>query len=261
MVEKTLVILMGNARGGEETWHTMYSNLLEPFNADLALCFGTTKDYTSYLYEKAKYIWECNEYEDWNNYYKQNCKGSWHKVLTGIGLGGDSTGYNGSVAIIFALRHFIKSNFKRILLGYDRIILTRSDFYYIDKHPITPNDSFYIVEGEDYDGIGDRHHIFKSDMVDDVLGIVDSMDNPNMSNFWLQQGHLNAEKALLLFFTNNGLINKLKRSRRVQFTVAVDKDSSRWQQAGNFIPGSDTIKHKYVSEYNLAFANKQLNYE
>ena len=44
MKEKTLVILIGNARGGEETWNTMYENLLKPYNADLALCFGESKN-------------------------------------------------------------------------------------------------------------------------------------------------------------------------------------------------------------------------
>ena len=39
-MEKTLVILIGDSRGGEKTWHTMYDHLLKPFNADLALCFG-----------------------------------------------------------------------------------------------------------------------------------------------------------------------------------------------------------------------------
>jgi len=29
-MEKTLVILIGNARGGEETWETMYKHLLKP---------------------------------------------------------------------------------------------------------------------------------------------------------------------------------------------------------------------------------------
>jgi hypothetical protein len=35
----TLVVLLGNARGGEKTWHSMYKNVLNPLNADLALLF------------------------------------------------------------------------------------------------------------------------------------------------------------------------------------------------------------------------------
>ena len=39
MNTKTLVILLGTARGGEETWNSMYENLIEPYSADLALLF------------------------------------------------------------------------------------------------------------------------------------------------------------------------------------------------------------------------------
>ena len=37
---KTLVILLGTARGGEETWNSMYKYLIKPYSADLALLFG-----------------------------------------------------------------------------------------------------------------------------------------------------------------------------------------------------------------------------
>ena len=41
-VNRTLVVLLGNARGGEETWESLYTNLLDPQSADLALAFGDT---------------------------------------------------------------------------------------------------------------------------------------------------------------------------------------------------------------------------
>ena len=44
MSTKTLIILLGSARGGEETWKSMYKYLLEPLSADLALLFGKTSD-------------------------------------------------------------------------------------------------------------------------------------------------------------------------------------------------------------------------
>ena len=47
---KTLVILIGSARGGEETWHSMYKYLLEPLSADLALLFGKSSNKSSSLY-------------------------------------------------------------------------------------------------------------------------------------------------------------------------------------------------------------------
>ena len=37
MNTKTLIVLLGSARGGEETWKSMYKYLLEPLSADLAI--------------------------------------------------------------------------------------------------------------------------------------------------------------------------------------------------------------------------------
>jgi hypothetical protein len=34
---KILIILAGLPRGGEDTWNSIYSNLQEPLNADLAI--------------------------------------------------------------------------------------------------------------------------------------------------------------------------------------------------------------------------------
>ena len=55
---KTLVILLGSARGGEETWSSFYKYLLNPLSADLALLFGNTDNKTSSLYSIAIYVWE-----------------------------------------------------------------------------------------------------------------------------------------------------------------------------------------------------------
>ena len=261
-MEKTLVILIGNARGGEETWNTMYKNLLEPYNADLALCFGYTDNKTSSLYQKSKYIWELPEYDNWRKYYDENFKENWDYIFKKqssdkTGLGGGIDNYDGSGAIIFAFRDFILKNKENVLKLYDRIILTRSDFYYVDTHPILPLGKLYSIEGEEYGGISDRHFVFDSNMSKDVLGICDFLCDENNFNFLssLQEFTINPEKALLIFFNNNKIIEKIEHFRRVQFTVAVNGDLSRWCQPSGFIPGSNTVRHKYYSEYEVAMRN------
>jgi hypothetical protein len=291
-MEKTLTILLGNARGGEETWETLYSNLLAPYDSDLALCFGETKktfyqkmksiwslpkydNWRGYylalvrcfretsaknnsLYQKAKYVWELPEYDNWRDYYSARFPKGFDGVFqnsrqTGI-MGGidDATG---SGAIIFAFRDFILKEKRTILEKYDRIILTRADFYYLDVHPILPLGEFHVVEGEDYGGITDRHHIFDSDMCDDVLGICDYLCNDLNFNFLCKTDNLNPEEALLHFFNSTGIAKKINRCKRVQFTVSAEGDESRWMQAGEFLPGSKTLKHKYYSEYTVAKSN------
>jgi len=259
---KTLVVLIGNARGGEETWGTMYKNLLEPYQADLALCFGEEKEKTSSLYQRAKYIWEIPEYVNWREFYDANLPPNWDGFLKNqryndATLMGGIDANKGSGAIIFAFRHFLLRNKLSILQQYDRIILTRSDFYYIDQQAILPLGKLYAVEGEGYGGVSDRHFIFDTSMTQDVLGILDflcSERNFEMLN-QLEKDSINPEKALLLFFKHSQIFQKLEFHQRVQFTVATEGDSSRWQNPSHFIPGLKGVKYKYVSEYEDALLN------
>ena len=62
---RTLVILNGSPRCGDPAWNSLYTQLLDVNNADLALAFGESLDWNSSLYSRAKYIWEFPELEDW----------------------------------------------------------------------------------------------------------------------------------------------------------------------------------------------------
>jgi len=64
--KKTLIIIMGTLRGGELAWQSFYKNLLEPNSADLALLVPrNTSRESSSLFNRSKYVWEHDEYEDW----------------------------------------------------------------------------------------------------------------------------------------------------------------------------------------------------
>lgn len=254
MSEKTLVILLGNARGGEETWQTMYRHLLTPFNADLALLFGAMEDKTASLYSKAKYVWELPEYANWREYYEKNCKGNWEEFFVKnqqTGMSGGIDNYVGSGAIIIAFRHYLKNNFSDVLLQYDRIILTRADYYYVKDHPVESNEFFYIVEGEDYNGLCDRHHIFPARMYAEVLGVGEFVSEI-ASSCYIQ----NIESALQLCYVHHNLLPIIKRCERVQFAVKLKSDPTRWSTENQIVAGSDNLYVKYPTEYNLAIRNK-----
>jgi hypothetical protein len=265
---KTLIIAMGSARGGEKAWKTLYENLVDPYSADIALCFGESKDKSSSLYSRAKYLWEMEEYANWRTYFEKNCtNGYWEKTLE-LGKNQGSLGgvdqYRGSGSIIFAFRHYIKNNYKDILLEYDTIILTRSDFYYSMKHPILSNDYVWVPEGEDWGGITDRHIIFPSKFLNETLGIVEYIDSQNGFEFAkkfcseTQPPHLfgNPEGILLSFFESSGLAKKIKRYPRVQFTVSAKGDKTRWLHPGS-IPafGDNDLLVKYIPEYKSVLKN------
>lgn len=262
-METTLVILIGNARGGEKTWNTMYEYLLKPFNADLALCFGYKENKTESLYEKAKYIWEIPEYDEWADYYVENFgeDGIWKKVFDmgkEIGFSG-LYGTRGSSAITFAFRHWLLKNKKDILLDYNRIIVTRSDHYYDRNHPITDNEHFWVPFGEGYGGLTDRHHIFPSSDIDIVLGIVDNYVNTEqiINDFSVESRHLNIEQVYMKYFTNINYFSKVKECERVQFTVKTEEDTTRWWGGiGNTVPGIPDLYLKYGHEYNICKNNR-----
>ena len=255
---KTLVVLIGSARGGEETWSSLYKYLLNPLSADLALLFGKSNNKTSSLYKKAKYVWEIDEYEDWWDYFKKYFSYTLFNIYKKNeieGLGGGIKNFKGSGAIIFALRHFLKTNFKHELLKYDRIILSRSDFYYIDFHPNLKNDFFYIVEGEKYGGVSDRHHIFPTSIIDKVLSINEFLDNKKNYDYLISK-KLNPERALYEYYKNNGLLEKIKFCKRVQFIVSKENESKRWSYTKGFKFNSKTLLIKYQREYYQALINK-----
>jgi hypothetical protein len=260
-MEKTLVILIGNARGGEKTWHSMYENLLVPYNADLAICFGYKENKTESLYTRSKYVWELPEYTEWADYYVENFgeDGIWKKVFSMVGNNGFSGLYHsiGSSAITFAIRDWILKNKKNVLLEYDRIIITRSDYFYYRQHPILDNSHFWIPFGEGYGGITDRHHIFPSSDIDSVLGIVNNYVNSNdiIEDFGHNFELLNIERCYIKYFGRIGYSKKIKQFERVQFTVRTYGDSTRWwvgPEGGTLlVPGHTDLYIKYENEHAL----------
>lgn len=260
----TLVVLLGNARGGEKTWHTMYANLLEPLNADLALLFGRCVDHSASLYERATYVWEVEERADWGDYYRQRCATqNWSMMAdrykrTGI-MGGTGK-LKGSGAIILALRDTLLG-YKEFLTRYDRIILTRSDFFYVATHPDLPNDAIWVVEGEDYGGITDRHHVFPSRLCDQVLGVLAYMDSNSLLDRIRTTEKYNPEMFLLDMFRHHRIDALVRRFPRVQFTVATRDDSTRWMKAMIAMPGDEQLLVKYPSEYRNAMKLNETDFD
>lgn len=264
-MEKTLVIIIGNPRGGEKTWNSMYKNLLSPYNADLALCFGYREDKSPSLYRVAKYVWELPEYLEWAEYYIENlgddtyidgnliqpywkksfCLG-WHTGFSGIYQ------TNGSSAITLAFRHYLLKNKKEIICSYDRIILTRSDLFYIKEHPILPNDHFWIPVGQHYGGITDRHHIFPSSDIDDIFGIVENYVNTGdlLEDYKDNPDLLNIESCYLKYFNRIGYSKKIKEFLPINFTVKTEQDTTRWCGGDNtLVPYHDDLYLKYKTDY------------
>jgi hypothetical protein len=258
---KTLVVLYGNARGGELCWQSMYKHLLQPYQADLALCFGKTEDHHSSLYSRAKFLWEIEEFSDWGEVLSMGAgNDNWKNLArrsksTGI-LGGavlDGEILAGSGAIVFSFRWLIKQQ-REVLETYDRIILTRSDHYYMSPHPVLENSHIWIVSGQDFGGICDRHHIFPCSEIDRVLGIVEYIEKMKQQESYSPK--INPEWLLKQMFINNGAWRLVKRFKRVMFTAALPTDGTRWCKAERKF-GDTGLLHKYYKEYEESKRNIQ----
>lgn len=261
---KTLIIMIGECRGGEKTWESMYKNLMLPYNADLALCIGKKEGEvieSNYLTEKSTYIWTIKEYDDWNDYFRENFNGFWENNFS-YGLEGGG-GTRGIIPLIF--KHFIYKNYINILMQYDRIIMTRSDMYYIHKHPILSNDHFWIMEGEDHGGYCDRFSIFPSKYINECLNIAEYVDSENLKNLLrimyenklpflqngnlLEYGYFNSECYHRLYFESTGIVYKIRRSPAVQFMVSTDDDTTR-------TPNSKLLGSKFKDGLNIRYKNE-----
>ena len=238
-----LVILAGSPRGGEKTWESLFNNVINPLNADLAICCSNKWDQNNSLFKNAKYKWIFDEYEDYRDYYREKFNGSWEKYFkTGI-----DTGLYSSGLVHFVFKDIIKDQYLEILEKYKYIIYTRFDQFYLDRHPKVKDNEILIPEGEDYSGICDRHAAFPSKYSEEFLSICEYIDNKialeNVPDF------NNCETTFLSHMQANGLVNKVKRFKRTQFTASLKGEHTNWRVAKYRIYLYKNLMTKYPNEF------------
>ena len=251
MNNKYLTILAGSPRGGERTWQSLYSNLLEPLNSDLAICTGTKWLENQSFLENAKYSWIIEEPENWFNYYEDNFTGTWKEYFN---LGKETGLYN-SGSIHFALKDIILKNYINDVMNYEFIIYTRFDQFYLDKHPEFSGKKIWIPEGEDYFGICDRHAVVPVEQIAEYLNICKYINSEEalLSN----SNHLNCEVTYKNFLTNSKLIEIVDRFKRTQFTTALKSDPTNWRIPKYKLYFFNKLMLKYPDEFIDSF--KSLN--
>ena len=246
-MNKFLVILTGSPRGGLKTWNSLFKNIIDPLNADLAICFGNKfleKD-NSLLVKKATHDWTFEEPNNWSTYYQDNySKKAIDFLISGsdYGMAGGIDDNTGSGAIVSALKDIIYKNHIKIVEDYDFVIHTRADQYYVDKLPEIKDNEILIPSGEDYFGICDRFILFNSKFAKNYFSLCNFLENAQDKN--LAPDFVTPESVLLSHLKNENLYSYVKRIDRVNFTVTLKNEHTRWR----------------VAKYNLYLKNLMIKY-
>jgi hypothetical protein len=261
---KTLVVVIGNLRGGEPAWQSLYQNVLDVNGADLALLIGNSTDRTSSMYSRATYLWEHPEYTDWGEGLDTINGSSWRTNLVVAprgGILGGVEGHPGSGAIIFMERYWLIQKIKELGLQskYQRFILTRSDFLYKCRHDLKELDPRYVwvPHGEDYGGITDRHVVASSELIIKVLNILAPLvTRPERHYLVAKSG--SPEIAIRLHWTTESIFpHQVRRFPRPMYVGYQRGDMSRWGKKGKKRRKKegrteDGVFPKYTSEYYFA---------
>lgn len=257
---KTLVIIMGNIRGGDVTWNTFYKHMLDLNSADLALVIGQVpkEKQTSSLFQRAKYLYEFPEFHDWGEAVDQINGSAWRPFILPDandlwGTWGGVAGKAGSGAIIFMARWYVaKFLVENNLLGqYDRFVLTRSDHYYGCDHDLSllDNEYMWLPRGEDYTwGITDRHLICNKGQILKALDIYPSIVKHPERYVSPQFADFVPERLLRLRWEQENLWPWIRRFDRVMFTCAIDGDTTRWTEMSQH-KVKEGVFLKYEYEY------------
>tara|TARA_B100001057_G_C22734421_1_gene905204 strand:+ start:143 stop:1024 length:882 start_codon:yes stop_codon:yes gene_type:complete len=252
-----LVIVAGSPRGGVRTWKTIQKHVLQPLDADLAICCSDEWNQDSLLFKLAKYKWIFEEYEDYSNYYSTRFEGTWREFFE---LGRE-TGLYTSGMLQFAKKDIIKNNYLEIIKKYKYIIYTRFDQYHVKDHPKLYENEILIPEGEDYDGLCDRHTAFPSEYAEKFFDLCTFVDLEKALS--LKVKIYNSESIFLNHLKHENLLEKVRRTKRSQFTVNLKGEHTNWRISTYRLYFYKKLMIKYPEEFivsikNLINSNKRL---
>jgi hypothetical protein len=265
---KTLVIIIGNLRGGEKAWKTLYHHVLDVNDADLALLIGRSLHRTSSLYNRAKYVWEVDEYEDWADAIDLINGTSWRERVprylyneSSILGGANLFGYRGSGAVIFMFRWFLSQKIREHNLTsiYDRFVVTRSDHYYLCHHNLSFLDPqfMWLPKSQNFGGVTDRHLVVNSSLLLPALDILPQfLEHPEDYASFASFKVGNPERLIHFRWKKIGIRELVKRFDRMMFTCAESSDPTRWQTKSDLMV-PEGVYLKYTKEYNLSHVTCQ----
>lgn len=258
---KTLVVLLGDLRGGEGTWNSLYENLLDINEADLALFTQAPPqaEYTnSSLLKRARYIEILPRYDDWADAIDLIDGPAWRESVLSlykpeqhpIMLGGVK-GFKSSAAVVFMFRYFagLRIQQEEWFKQYDQFVITRTDHYYKCQTDLSQffSPHIWVPKREDYGGICDRFYVAPPDAVVDSLLLVPPFLKKPRLFVDVEDGWMNPERFLKKMWEEAGIFDRVKRFRRTMFTGKTKRDTTAWSKGKDWVP--EGVQLKYPKEY------------
>ena len=259
----TLVIILAETRAWNSTFALFEKNLLNVFRADLALCVADNprEDKNNLFYQRANYVWQSKEYEDWGEgleHLVKNHHPQWRKLLQirNQWLGGIRGEHEqpGSGGILLYFRAFLRKSLLEsgVLDRYQRFIVTRSDFVYPTPHVppgLLDNKYIWIPDGEQWGGYTDRHILCPADKILPTLAVADILTcDPGVVIAEMKhKQNWNLEKYLQLHMQKSGLAESVRLFPYTMFTVREPGGHTSWSE-GTFDPVGK-VYIKYGSEH------------
>lgn len=246
---RTLVIVLCQEREFAENWELFQRHVQQPLDADLAFCGAFSSDSsqdTSVIRMNATHLWERPEPQDWlaelDSWEGNNT--SWRQLvdLGPMFLGG--TGLHDSVgsgALIMYWREVLRVSLpSRLLNQYDWFAITRSDFRWLAPHPsvdLLDSAKVYLLDGEQYGGVSDRHIIFHRSTAPEILSVAEPIfaQPTELKDRLLSSGvsDLNPERFIKFRLDEMGLGDRLVFLPYLGFTVRHESTQTRWS-VGSF---------------------------
>lgn len=275
-MERVLVCVVNSTRGHEVTFRSFKRHVLDELHADLALAIavGDGYDTDNPYWTHAKYRWTVRDIRDFAEHFdsaqralcaeRRIAAPEWRAILTvgGIWLDrvGPATNPGSACGIALYCRWLLLRSLQEndLLRHYDRIIITRSDFVWLCPHPplsLLDSSAIWIPEGEDYDGLADRHLVASPADAAGCLNLIEPVllrpaelvEQLRHCDDW------NSEMYLRHHLTAGNLLQKVRRFPNVAYLARDRRDDSHtWSRgryefaAGHFI--------KYDDEFDRATA-------
>jgi hypothetical protein len=254
------VVVLGSLRCGEAAWESLYRNVLDYNNADLAVITqakSTTENnhHNISLLQRAKYVWEVPSYTDWADALDLIAEGrAWREQVPEYyvdheaGILGGALNYSGSGAIIFWYRWFLTERIRELnwTSRYDRFVITRSDHFYLCQQDINKLDPYFlwVPQGQTWGGVTDRYLVVNaSDVLEALNVLLPLLKDPSRYSNVLQQ-RVNTERFLAVRWREQSLF-PAKRNPRTMFLCMNREDAlTSWKPLGvEVFPGVYTKYH------------------